>query len=94
MSVSFKLLYLQKKSMSIVYRKRTIRPSSRLETSVSYKINTEKVTANDTLIVTVDHESESFTKEYSFSGNKIANCSSIHFKYRNGEIIWSTIQPD
>ncbi|MBD9092119.1 MAG: hypothetical protein EGQ20_06295 [Bacteroides oleiciplenus] len=80
--------------MSIVYRNRTIRPSSRLETSVSYKINTEKVTVNDTLIVTVNHESENFTKEFTFSGNKIANRSSIHFKYTNGEIIWSTIQPD
>lgn len=30
--------------MSTIYRNRTIRPSSRLETSVSYKINTEKVT--------------------------------------------------
>lgn len=80
--------------MSKVYRNRTIRPSSRLESSVSYKINTEKVTANDTLIVTINHESKNFTKEFTFSGYKIANRSSIHFKYTNGEIIWSAVQPD
>ena len=54
--------------MSTIYRNRTIRPSSRLETSVSYKINTEKVTTNDTLVITINHESENFSKEFTFSG--------------------------
>ncbi len=80
--------------MSTIYHNRTIRPSSRHETSISYKINTKKVTANDTLIVTINHESENFTKEFTFSGDKVANRSSIHFRYTNREIIWSTIQPD
>ena len=52
--------------MSTIYRNRTIRPSSRLETSVSYKINTEKVTTNDTLVITINHESENFSKEFTF----------------------------
>ena len=63
--------------MSTIYRNRTIRPSSRLETSVSYKINTEKVTTNDTLVITINHESENFHKEFSFSGEKVANRSSM-----------------
>ena len=72
--------------MSTIYRNRTIRPSSRLETSVSYKI--------DTLVITINHESENFHKEFTFSGEKVANRSSIHFRYINGEIIWSPVQPD
>ena len=80
--------------MSTIYRNRTIRPSSRLETSVSYKINTEKVTTNDTLVITINHESENFHKEFTFSGEKVANRSSIHFRNIKGELIWSPVQPD
>lgn len=57
--------------MSTIYRNRTIRPSSRLETSVSYKINTEKVTTNDTLVITINHESENFHKEFSFQERRL-----------------------
>lgn len=42
--------------MAIVERNRILRPSTRLASSISYKINTEKVSGLDELIVRVYSE--------------------------------------
>ncbi len=83
--------------MSEIIRNRTIRPSSRLEKSKSYKIDTKKVSVKDILIVNIDHESESFFKTYKFNGSDIAEKNSISFRvYDYGtsiDISWSGAQP-
>ncbi len=83
--------------MSTIIRNRTIRPSTRLETSKSYKINTEKVTAGDILIVNIDHESKDFHKTFHFNGRDVANRRSISFRVKDYgthiEISWSGAIP-
>lgn len=82
--------------MPEITRNRTLRPSTRKETS-SYKVNTEKVGANDTLVVTIDHESIPFEKVYKFRGADIANKKSIHFKAEESDskisITWIGAEP-
>jgi len=73
--------------MSDIYKSRTIRPSSRLETSTSYKINVKNVSENDTLYVTVKHESKPFHKVFKFSGKKLSGRKSIHFRTIEDDII-------
>lgn len=80
--------------MNLIRRSRTIRPSTRLATSTSYKVNTEKIGANDELEVTVTHENGDFIGTYRFSGKKVANLRSIHFRYENDKVIWPTVTPD
>ena len=80
--------------MAEINKSRTIRPSSRLETSTSYKINVENISVNDTLVVTIDHESESFKKVDHFSGKQLQGRRSIHFKIDGEDIIWSSVTPE
>lgn len=80
--------------MAEIHRSRTIRPSSRLETSTSYKVNVEGISANDTLVVTVDHESKPFRQVYRFSGKQLQGRKSIHFKTDDDNIIWSSVVPE
>ena len=83
--------------MAEIIRNRTIRPSSRLESSKSYKINTKDVNRFDTLIVHIDHETKPFQQKYSFEGRDVADCDSIHFRVREHgnqiDITWSGAQP-
>jgi len=83
--------------MDEIIRNRTIRPSSRLETSKSYKINTKDVSGRDILIVNIDHESKSFRRTYKFNGADLANKASISFKVKEDgasiEIKWSGAKP-
>jgi hypoxanthine-DNA glycosylase len=83
--------------MAEIVRNRTIRPSTRLEKSRSYKIDTKNVTRSDTLIVNIDHESKTFKKNYRFKGADIANKDSISFRVvdygTNIDISWSGAQP-
>jgi hypothetical protein len=82
--------------MAEVIRNRTIRPSSRQESS-TYKINTKTVGANDELVVNINHETKSFFKSFRFSGKDLAMKNSIHFSvYESGstiEITWSGAMP-
>ena len=84
--------------MATITRSRKIRPSSRLATSKSYKIDTKKVLSNDVLEVTITHESKPFSKVYKFSGKKVGSKDSIHFSvHENGndiQINWSSVVPD
>lgn len=83
--------------MQEIIRNRTIRPSTRLDTSVSYKIDTSKVTANDLLIVNIKHESKPFKRTYKFNGIEVAQKNSIHLIVNETaheiNIKWSGAQP-
>lgn len=83
--------------MAEIIRNRTIRPSSRLKTSKTYKINTEAVSDGDTLIVNISHESENFQKTYKFAGKDVAHKRSISFRLNENatstEILWSGAIP-
>lgn len=83
--------------MAEIVKNRTIRPSTRLETSGSYKINTEKVSKGDVLVVNIDHESDSFRRTCIFNGSDVADKNSIHFKVIGSgtkiDISWSGAKP-
>ena len=83
--------------MPQIIRNRTIRPSSRLETSKNYKIDTKAVERADTLIVNIDHESKPFQRTYHFEGNDVADKASISFRVVDWgthiEITWSGANP-
>ena len=83
--------------MTEIIRNRTIRPSTRLEKSKSYKIDTEKVSNGDILIVNIDHESKSFRKTYKFNGADLVNKDSISFIVSDYgthiDISWSGAKP-
>lgn len=74
--------------MAIIVQNRVLRLSTRLSTSISYKINTEKVSKQDKLIVRVYSEQESLMAEFYFDGHNIAPKKSIHFRYVNDRISW------
>lgn len=80
--------------MTIINRSRTIRPSSRKETSISYKVDVKKVSVDDILIVTVAHESKPEKHIYRFSGKNIKGKKSIHLKVHDGEICWVNVIPE
>lgn len=83
--------------MDEIVRNRTIRPSSRLEKSKSYKIDTRQVRSRDILIVNIDHETKSFFRTYRFNGSHLANKDSISFRVNENRssiiITWSGAQP-
>ena len=80
-------------------RKRVLRPSTREESSISYKINTERINSNDTLIVEIFEENNpgKVLYEYEFAGKDVSSKKSIHFiaKHINNdwEIRWSGATP-
>ena len=83
--------------MKEVVRNRTIRPSTRLDTSKSYKIDTKNVYMSDTLIVNIDHETKPFLKSYKFRGSDVAHRDSISFRVNeigsSITITWSGATP-
>lgn len=72
--------------MAIVERNRILRPSTRLASSTSYKIDTEKVSDQDKLIVRIYSERHKLIEEFYFDGRNIAGKESIHFRYINEHI--------
>jgi hypoxanthine-DNA glycosylase len=74
--------------MSEILRTRIISPLTRKATSVSYKINTESVSKNDTLRVEISHALKPEKWVYIFKGSQIAGKKSIHFSVTetNGKI--------
>lgn len=84
--------------MPIITRNRTIRPSTRLETSKSYKIDTRSVTGGDTLVVNITHESKPFNKSFTFLGSSVKDKDSISFRVTDYgthiDISWSGAQPN
>lgn len=83
--------------MSIITRNRTIRPSTRLEKSKSYKIDTKAVSRSDVLVVNIDHETKSFRKSYKFKGADLVHKNSISFRVTEHgssvQISWSGATP-
>jgi len=83
--------------MTEITRNRTIRPSTRLEKSRSYKIDTKAVSRGDILVVNIDHETKSFRKSYKFNGSDFANKDSISFRVNDFgtsiSITWSGANP-
>ncbi len=84
--------------MKEIIRNRTIRPSTRLEKSKSYKIDTKSVSRGDILVVNIDHESKPFHKTYKFAGSDIAHKNSIGFRVNDFgthiDISWSGATPN
>ena len=83
--------------MAEIIRNRTIRPSTRLEKSKSYKIDTKKVSHNDILIVNIDHETKPFRKTYRFKGSEVAHKDSISFRVNDFgtsiDVSWGGVIP-
>lgn len=83
--------------MAEIIRNRTIRPSTRLEKSKSYRIDTKTVTSGDILVVNIDHESKPFRKTFKFNGSDVAHKNSISFRVNDFgthiEISWSGANP-
>ena len=83
--------------MAEITRNRTIRPSTRLESSKSYKIDTKTVSRGDILLVHIDHESKAFRKTFKFNGVDVAHKNSISFRVNelgtNIDISWSGATP-
>lgn len=83
--------------MADIIRNRTIRPSSRQETSVNYRVHLDRISSSDTLIVNIKHESKSFTKTFKFKGSEVLKKKSLGFKVLdNGKEIlinWTSTQP-
>lgn len=80
-----------------IKRNRTIRPSSRLEKSKSYKIDTKSVSRDDTLVVNIDHESKPFHRTFKFIGSDLAHKNNISFRVNDYgthiDISWSGANP-
>lgn len=83
--------------MAEIIRNRTIRPSSRLETSVNYRVHIDGISSSDTLIVNVKHESKAFSKSFKFKGSEVLKKKSLGFKViDDGKQIlinWTSTQP-
>lgn len=83
--------------MAEIIRNRKIRPSTRKDTSINYRVDIAKVLKGDTLIVNITHEYLSFKKTFYFDGNEIANKNNISFRVSSIsdqiEIVWSGAKP-
>jgi hypothetical protein len=83
--------------MTEIIRNRTMRPSTRKETSVNYRVHVQAVESSDTLIVNINHEKKSFKKTYHFSGKDIAHKNNISFRANDFvthiDIVWSRVKP-
>ena len=83
--------------MPEIIRNRTIRPSTRLETSINYRVDIKSISASDTLVVNINHESNSYRKTFKFKGSDIIKKKSLGFKvYDDGvkiDITWNSTQP-
>lgn len=83
--------------MVTITRNRTIRPSTRLAQSKSYKIDTKMVGAGDTLMVQINHETKAFSECYTFDGLDVKDKDSISFRVKDEgtqiEIRWSGTKP-
>lgn len=83
--------------MAEIIRNRTIRPSTRLERSKSYKIDTKAISRGDILIVNIDHEAKPFHRTFKFNGADVVHKDSISFRVNDYgtsiEISWSGAIP-
>jgi|SRR5690606_174980 len=77
--------------MPIIERNRTIRPNTR-QTSSKYRVNLEKVRADDVVRINIDHESKSFQESYTITAKDLLGRKNLYFDVKeNGDsisIIW------
>ncbi|MBU7569093.1 MAG: hypothetical protein KAF41_00425 [Flavobacterium sp.] len=83
--------------MAEIIRNRKIRPSTRKDTSINYRVDIARVLKDDTLIVNITHENLPFKKTFYFDGNDISYKNNISFRVSGIgdciEIFWSGAQP-
>ena len=83
--------------MPEIIRIRTIRTSTRKDTTVNYRVHIYGITAGDTLLVNVKHESKPYHKTFKFKGSDVIKKKSLGFKVRDYgthiEIDWISTQP-
>jgi hypothetical protein len=83
--------------MPEIIRSRTIRPSTRKQSSVNYRVHIEGITASDTLIVNISHESKPWHKTFKFKGSEVLKKKSLGFKVTDDgtgiQIHWISTQP-
>lgn len=75
-----------------IIRKRTIRGG---RDSDSYKVDTEKASADDVVIVKITKEDDpNFYLEYHIDGKQVEKINSVHFKPDgNGDVVWTACSP-
>lgn len=65
--------------MATIIRNRVLRPSSR-DAASTYKIDCKKVTAADSLVINITHETDlSVNFRYEIAGRELKGKNSIHF---------------
>jgi len=83
--------------MPDIIRRRTIRPSTRKDTSVNYRVDITGIAPSDTLVVEIGHESKPFQKLFKFRGIDILKRKSLGFKVsevgNHISITWTSTQP-
>lgn len=83
--------------MPEIIRNRTIRPSSRKDTSVNYRVHIDGISNGDILVVHIKHEKKPFFKSYRFRGSDIIKKKSLGFKVNDDgnqiNINWISTQP-
>ena len=83
--------------MPEIIRNRTIRPSTRKDTSVNYRVHIDGIGPGDTLIVNISHEKKSFKKSFKFKGSEVIKKKSLGFKVNDDgkkiNINWISLQP-
>lgn len=83
--------------MREIVRRRTIRPSTRKDGSVHYRVDIKGITAGDTLVMNIEHESKPFRKIFKFRGSDVLKKKSLGFKVQDVgtgiEIQWTSTQP-
>lgn len=83
--------------MPEITRNRTMRPSTRKDISVNYRIHIDGITASDTLIINITHESKPFRKSFKFRGSDVIKKKSLGFKVVDDgkaiKIHWISTQP-
>jgi len=91
------MLLQKNRLMATIFRNRTIHPSTRLDKSKSYKINTEIVGDRDVLRVNINHESNPLKRSYLFDGKDVCIRKSISFRVTDYDtridISWSGANP-
>ena len=83
--------------MAELIRNRTVRPSTRKDSSVNYRVDIKGITASDTLMVNITHEKKPFAKTFKFDGRDILQKKSLGFKVvddgKQITIHWISTQP-
>ena len=83
--------------MADIVKNRKIRPSTRKDSSVNYRVDIKGITASDTLVVNVTHEKKPFAKTFKFKGSDILKKKSLGFKVNDDGkqivISWISTQP-